>query len=354
MTAKRDLKLIIRDRQRKTGESYTAAHAHVMRARAALLGIADELEPAPQPVRIEAAVLKVGTTTARIRILGSDEQITLRSRDVWDLAPGQIVTIRVAKRWTFHGDAYASGKIEAARIEAGKLGLEALPLTGGELEDLRQTYERVRAPDPYAPLWRRLTAKPRPVYEMDEIAWGAFPDCDPEDNPTCDAAELREAGDIEGAYDLLMETVFRDLRCLDAHAQLGNLEFERSPEQAIVHYEIGVRIGELSLPTPFDGVLPWGYLYNRPFLRCLHGYGLCLWRLDRTEEAVRVFERMLALNPNDNQGVRFCWFDVREGTTWEAAQAREALEATQRAEAVRQVRAEPSPPAPRDGDPHVN
>lgn len=26
-----------------------------------------------------------------------------------------------------------------------------------------------------------------------------------------------------------------------------------------------------------------------------------------------VFERILRLNPNDNQGVRFCWYDVCEG-----------------------------------------
>lgn len=25
------------------------------------------------------------------------------------------------------------------------------------------------------------------------------------------------------------------------------------------------------------GVPPWSALYNRPYLRCLHGYGLCLW-----------------------------------------------------------------------------
>jgi hypothetical protein len=29
-----------------------------------------------------------------------------------------------------------------------------------------------------------------------------------------------------------------------------------------------------------------------------------------------VFERILSLNPNDNQGVRFCWEDVRKGRTW--------------------------------------
>lgn len=129
---------------------------------------------------------------------------------------------------------------------------------------------------------------------------------------------------VRGARKLLMEVLCRDLRCLDAHALLGNLVFERWPQRAIVHYEMGIRIGELSLPAGFDGVLVWGVLYNRPFLRCLHGYGLCLWRLGRVEEAEQVFERMLSLNPNDNQGVRSCCDDIRHGRPWEELAAREA------------------------------
>jgi len=78
-----------------------------------------------------------------------------------------------------------------------------------------------------------------------------------------------------------------------------------------------LRIGELSLPDDFDGLLPWGYIDNRPFLRCLHGYGLCLWRLGRIHEAEQVFERMLWLNPADNHGARFLIEDVRAKMTWE-------------------------------------
>jgi len=51
MTAHRDLKQIIRDRQQKTGEAYTAARAHVMRERASLLG----LEAAAQTSRDRCA-----------------------------------------------------------------------------------------------------------------------------------------------------------------------------------------------------------------------------------------------------------------------------------------------------------
>jgi hypothetical protein len=80
--------------------------------------------------------------------------------------------------------------------------------------------------------------------------------------------------------------------------------FPTSTRRCASDYEIGMRIGELSLGTSFDGVLPWGAIDNRPFLRCMHGYGLCLWRLGKTTEAAAIFERMLWLNPSDNQGER--------------------------------------------------
>jgi hypothetical protein len=62
--------------------------------------------------------------------------------------------------------------------------------------------------------------------------------------------------------------------------------------------------------------LPWGRLDNRPFLRCLRGFGLCLWRLERFEEAELVFDRLLWLNPADNQGVRFSIASVQARRTW--------------------------------------
>ena len=77
-----------------------------------------------------------------------------------------------------------------------------------------------------------------------------------------------------------------------------------------------MRIGELSFGEGFDAVLAWGLVDNRPFLRCLQAYGLCLWRLGRLDEALRVFERLLWLNPSDNQGVRFLLPAVRAGEEW--------------------------------------
>jgi hypothetical protein len=80
---------------------------------------------------------------------------------------------------------------------------------------------------------------------------------------------------------------------------------------------VGLQVGELSLGDEFEGVLPCGHIDNRPFLRCMHGFGLCCWRLGRFEEAGRVFDRMLRLNPSDNQGVRFLIDPVRTRAAWE-------------------------------------
>ncbi len=82
------------------------------------------------------------------------------------------------------------------------------------------------------------------------------------------------------------------------------------PKDATRHYEVGFRIGELSVGASFDGLLPWGWIDNRPFLRCMHGFGLCLWRLGRFDEAGFIFDRMLWLNPSDNQGLQFLIDDI--------------------------------------------
>ncbi len=104
----------------------------------------------------------------------------------------------------------------------------------------------------------------------------------------------------------------RDVQ-LVAVAVKGNAVSCRIPGKAIRHYEVGVRIGELSLGEGFSGVLHWGDIDNRPFLRCMHDYGLCLSRLGQAEEAEDVFTRMLWLNPTDNQGVRALLDESKRG-----------------------------------------
>jgi hypothetical protein len=143
MTIRRELKRIIHERQKKTGESYTAARAHVMRERAARLGLDAS---AHGSVRADAVVLKVNRSSARVRIQGEEGQVTFRSSNVWNVVPGQLVTLVVANRWTWRDDVYASGRIESPRIAVEEMGLEPLPLRGGELEDPPPSPTAVRIP----------------------------------------------------------------------------------------------------------------------------------------------------------------------------------------------------------------
>jgi len=317
MTVSKDLKNRIRERQAKTGESYSAARVQVMTERAALLA------PTSMPTRCEAIVVTTTIRSAVVRILGEEGDVVFRVNSELTVVPGQVAALTIDKRWSHNGRPWASGKVEGARIDIPRLGLVPLRLHGGELEDVAETTEPVRGRSAYAKLWKKNTAEPRPSFEFDAIAWGQLPGEDPDDNPTCTASELRAAGRAYVAHELLMKTLAKDLRVLDAHAGLGSMEFDERPRQALLHYEVGVRIGELSLPPDFDGLLTWAHLYNRAFLRCLHGYGLCLWRLGDSTTAKAVFERMLSFNPNDNQGVRFCWDDVRHGRSWEEMEKKE-------------------------------
>ena len=69
MTAHRDLKRIIHERQTKTGESYTAARVHVMRDRAELLDLENAGPTTGASGRADAVVLKVNRRSARVRLL---------------------------------------------------------------------------------------------------------------------------------------------------------------------------------------------------------------------------------------------------------------------------------------------
>jgi tetratricopeptide (TPR) repeat protein len=156
----------------------------------------------------------------------------------------------------------------------------------------------------------------RQRFEMEQVIPGADPE-DFDSDPIIDASERNDAGDHAGARAILMNLLAQDLRCLDAHAHLGNHELDYRPEQALRHYETGTAIGDLSLGPRFRDALPWGLIDNRPYLRCLHGKGLALWRIGRMQDAAAIFQRLLRLNPSDNQGARFCLAAVETGKAWE-------------------------------------
>ncbi len=266
---------------------------------------------------VEMVALSVRQRTACCRILGGQRVVTLRTEESINAVPGEIIAAKPSQTSRHTGRDTLAAKVESVRLDIAALGLIPLKLEQHGTWNPREHYWGDEG-EPVGQWAKPLIAwGPRPEFEMEQILPGVDAE-DPMDDPITESVDRKESGDRSGARSLLMSLCRADLRCLDAHAHLGNLEFDRRPEKAIRHYEAGVRIGELSLGSSFEGLLPWGRIDNRPFLRCLHGCGLCLWRLRRFQQAADVFTRMLWVNPSDNQGARFMIDKARARMEWNA------------------------------------
>jgi len=120
--------------------------------------------------------------------------------------------------------------------------------------------------------------------------------------------ELYEEGDLDEAEKVFRAVLTQMPDHLDALHHLALVLSERNLlGEARDLWEQAVRIGHKAFPQGFQpgkDRLEWGWLENRPFLRCLRGLALATYNDGEIEEALRLFQELLSLNPNDNQGVR--------------------------------------------------
>jgi len=123
-----------------------------------------------------------------------------------------------------------------------------------------------------------------------------------------EGCELYEEGDLEEAGKVFRAVLAQMPDHLDALHHLAMVLSERNlPDKARDLWEQAVRIGRKAFPEDFKtgkDRLEWAMLENRPFLRSLHGLALVRDEDGETEEALRLYQELLSLNPNDNQGVR--------------------------------------------------
>lgn len=108
----------------------------------------------------------------------------------------------------------------------------------------------------------------------------------------------------------LKEMVKSEPCFLDAYAHLGLYLSESNLTQSDKWYLEGVEKGKSLIPEGFSATIPWGFLDNRPFLRCHHGYILSLLRKSKYDLAIAEMELHLQWNPNDNIGVRYLLGDA--------------------------------------------
>lgn len=97
-----------------------------------------------------------------------------------------------------------------------------------------------------------------------------------------------------------------DSTAVDAYVVLAR-SVETAAERIALLHE-GVRRGEYYwqqyLKRPPKAFF-WSRVETRPFMRALQNLALALWEIGDREEAVQLADRILRLNPNDNQGVRY-------------------------------------------------
>jgi len=116
--------------------------------------------------------------------------------------------------------------------------------------------------------------------------------------------EAIEQPDDKG-YQLALKALQMDTDCIEAYEYLGTLE--PIPETAILYYKYGIEIGRrIFAKTYFKDSIGhfWMIHETRPFMRCMQAYADCLKDMGRYHDSVLVFEEMIKLNPNDNQGIR--------------------------------------------------
>ena len=131
------------------------------------------------------------------------------------------------------------------------------------------------------------------------------------------ALDMWEKGHDEAAGKMLQSIVAECPHHIDALHHLSLIYRAQGREtEAYICWQAAVGIGLHALPQKFSwktARLEWPWLENRPFLRAYHSLGV--WNLDnaRHDEAIEIFRRLLSVNPNDNQGVRYllphCWFE---------------------------------------------
>jgi len=94
--------------------------------------------------------------------------------------------------------------------------------------------------------------------------------------------------------------------CADAYVILAEAASE--PQEKMRLYGEGVAAGERALgPERFEerDAPFWGDAKTRPFMRALEGLAMCCVEAGRADEGIAHYQRLLQLNPNDNQGVRY-------------------------------------------------
>jgi len=129
-----------------------------------------------------------------------------------------------------------------------------------------------------------------PAEQAQDLLYEAWDEPSPAKRTRLARKALELYPDSADAYNILAETEAKNLT------------------EALNYYKKGMEAGERHLGKAFmekNKGFFWGIVKTRPFMRAKLGYARTLHEMGRRREAIRQYEELLALNPGDNQGVRY-------------------------------------------------
>ena len=121
------------------------------------------------------------------------------------------------------------------------------------------------------------------------------------------AYDALETDDLVEALRLTSEALKLDPDCTDAQRLMVSLAAATLENRLHLMREV-VQKAERNLGDDFFDEHAghfWGNVFTRPYMRAKQHLGELLAETGQQAEAIAVFERMLELNPHDNQGMRF-------------------------------------------------
>lgn len=133
------------------------------------------------------------------------------------------------------------------------------------------------------------------------------------------ACDIMDDGDYDVAIEKFREIIKEEPYFIDAYNDLGlSLSWSGFEKEAQQIFEEGIKKVLLLFPEKFfedHHRLEWGWLDNRSFLRCYTNLGLSYFENNQYSKAQSLFENLLMMNPNDNQGIRDpllnCYFRLK-------------------------------------------
>ena len=118
---------------------------------------------------------------------------------------------------------------------------------------------------------------------------------------------MEEEPEFQDRLILATSCLRKDPGCIEAHLFLASATDDSGVRLSRLRRAVETG-NQLWMPVAAelgDEMTWWGFPGTRPYMRAIQALGQALMESGATTEARACYERLLAMNPNDNQGIRY-------------------------------------------------